>query len=183
MRRTVKEQIKSGAHVGLGAGSLLIAGMLLSMGMRRVVWSTAAPRHVVWSEPIGWAELLAGAIILLLTADVWWRFLAGIMFFGCLKGVVIFATGRNLYAPHQPLPRLESAGLTVFAAAAVAMLIRFADGRPTIVDRIALTLSVFCFMWSITRATFSVADLSLVAGLIVLLISWAVSWLRRDDKG
>jgi hypothetical protein len=182
MQRTVKEQIKSGVHLGIGAGSFLIAVMLLVGGMRRVVWSTAAPHHIIWWEPIGWAELLAAALILLLTADVWWQLLAGIMFFGSIKGVVVFTTGRDLFAPHGPFRRFDSAVLTIFAIATVALLVRFADNRPTIADRIALTLSVFCFTWSMTRPTFSAADASLAAALIVLLVSWAVSWLRKNNR-
>jgi hypothetical protein len=182
MGRTVKEQIKSGVHLGIGFGSFLIAAMLLGAGMSRVVWSTGAPHHVVWWEPIGWAELLAAALILVLTADIWWQLLAGYMFIGCFKGVVIFITGRDLFAPHDPFPRLESAELTIFAAATVALLVRFADVRPTIVDRIALTLFVFCFVWSTATARFSAANPSLAAALIVLLISWAVSWLRKNNR-
>ena len=181
MGRTVKKQIKSGVHLGIGAGSFLIAAMLLGAGMRRIVWSTPAPHHIVWREPIGWAELLAAALILVLTADVWWQLLAGFMLFGCFKGAVIFITGRDLFAPHAPFPRLDSAVLTLFAVATLALLFRFADTRPTIVDRIALTLFVFCFMLSMTNATFSAADPSLAAAFIVLLVSWAVSWLRKKN--
>lgn len=182
MGRTVKEQIKSGVHLGIGFGSFLIAAMFLGAGMSRVVWSTPVPHHIVWREPIGWAELLAAALILVFTADVWWQLLAGYMFFGCFKGVMFFITGRNLSAPHGPFPRLESAELTMFAAATLALLIRFAEVRPTIVDRIGLTLYVFCFMGSMTNATFSTADPSLAAALIVLLISRAVSRLSKNNR-
>lgn len=181
MGRTVKEQINSGVHLGVGFGSFLIAAMLLGLGMTRVVWSAAAQRHIVSWEPIGWAELLAAALILLLTADVWWQLLAGYMFIGCFKGVVMFITGRDMFPPHGPFRRLDSAVLTMFAAATVALLLRFADARPTIVDRIALTLFVFCFVWSTATAKFSAANPSLAVALIVLLISWAVSRLRKDN--
>jgi hypothetical protein len=182
MQRTVKEQIKSGVRLGIGAGSFLIAAILLGIGMNRIVWSAVAPRQIIWREPIGWASLLAAAIILLLTADVWWQLLAGYMFVGCFKGVIVFVTGKDLFAPHDLFPRLESAGLTVFAAVTVALLFRFSDARPTIVDRIALTLFVFCFVWSAATARFSAVNPLLVVGLIVLLISSVVSWVKKGNR-
>ena len=182
MGRTVKEQIKSGVRRGIGFGSFLIAAMLLGLGMSRVVWSVGAQRHIVWWEPIGWAELLAAALLLVLTANVWWQLLAGFMLFGCFKGVVIFITGRDLFAPHGPFPRLDSAVLTLFALATLTLLLRFANTRPTIADRIALTLFVFCFVWSTATAKFSAANPSLAIALIVLLIPWALSRSRKNNR-
>jgi len=182
MEQTMKEQVKSGIRLGIGCGSFLVAAMLLSAGMGRVVWSAVAPYHIVWREPIGWAELLAAAVILFSTADVWWQLLAGYMFVGCVKGVVVFITGRDLFSPHSAFPRLESAGLAVFAALTVALLFRFVGAQPTIVDRVALTLFVFCLVSSAATAKFSSVSLSLVVALIVLLIPLLVSWLRKNDR-
>jgi hypothetical protein len=75
MRGTAKEQAKSGLRLGLGIGLFLIAGMLLGNGMQRVVWSASPPHYVVWPEPIGCLELVAGAAILLSTAGAWWQLL------------------------------------------------------------------------------------------------------------
>src|SRR5271170_6307416 len=101
MAQTMKEQVKSGIRLGIGFGSFLIAVMLLGAGMSRVVWSAIAPHDIVWREPIGWAELLSAAVILFATADVWWQLLAGYMFVGCVKGVVVFITGRDWFSPHS----------------------------------------------------------------------------------
>ena len=42
---TAKEQAKSGLRLGIGLGLFLIAGMLLSSGMERVVWSGVHPKN------------------------------------------------------------------------------------------------------------------------------------------
>jgi hypothetical protein len=181
MDQTTKEQVKSGIRLGIGFASFLIAAMLLGAGMSRVIWSAVAPDHIVWREPIGWAELLAAAVILFFTSDVWWQLLAGYMFVGCFKGILVFMMGKDLFFPHAAFPRIQSAGLTVFAAVTIALLLRFADARPTIIDRIALTLFVFCFVSSAATARFSALNPLLTAGLIVLLISWVLSRLRNNN--
>jgi hypothetical protein len=183
MGRSAKEQISSGIHLAIGAASFLAAMVLVGDGMSRTVWGTVATYHIVWRDPIGLAELMAAALILFSTADIWWQILAGYMFIGSVKGVLIFVTGRDLFAPHDPFSRLESAELTMFAAATVALLFRFTSARPTIADRLALTLFVFCFMWNPATARFSAAyPPSLAAALIVLLISRAVHGFRKNNR-
>lgn len=181
MRRTAKEQAKSGLRLGLGIGLFLIAGMLLGNGMQRVVWS-ASPRHyVVWPDPIGWLELVSGAAILLSTVGAWWHLLAGAMVLGAVKSVIVLLTGRDVFAPHTPFPRVEALELLVFAVASVALMVRFRKNPLTVIDRVALTVYLFSFMWHGDQVEFSAATPGLALGLFALLVAWLVHW-RKTDK-
>ncbi len=179
---TVKEQAKSGLRLGIGLGLFLIAGMLLSSGMGRVVWSASPPQYVVWPEPIGWLELTVATAILLSTAGVWWMLLAGCMTLGSVKCVIVLLTGRDVFAPHDPFPRLEAVELLVFAVASVALMLRLWKKPLTIMDRVAVTVYLFSFMWHADRVEFSAAGPGLALGLFALLGAWCVHWWKADKK-
>jgi len=182
MRGTAKEQAKSGLRLGLGIGLFLIAGMLLGNGMQRVVWSASPPHYVVWPETIGWLELVAGAAILLSTAGAWWQLLAGAMVLGAVKSVIVLLTGRNLFAPHGPFPRVQALELLVFAVASVALMARFRKNPLTVMDRVALTVYLSSFMWHGDQVEFSAATPGLALGLFALLVPWLVQWRMADKK-
>jgi hypothetical protein len=68
MSRSVKEQVKSGLRLGGGLAVFLVAMAPLVDGLRRVVW--AAPSHQLLWSPIGLAELIVAAGLLVSTAQV-----------------------------------------------------------------------------------------------------------------
>jgi hypothetical protein len=179
---TVKEQAKSGLRLGIGLGLFLIAGMLLSSGMGRVVWSASPPHYVLWPEPVGWLELTLATAILLSTAGVWWMLLAGCMVLGSVKCVIVLLTGRNVFAPYGSFPRLEAVELLIFAVASVVLMLRLWKKPLTIIDRVAITLYLYSFMWRADRVEFSAAGPGLAVGLFALLVAWCVHW-RMADKG
>ena len=183
MRGTAKEQAKSGLRLGVGIGLFLIAGMLLGNGMQKVVWSASPPHYLVWREPIGWLELIAGAAILLSTAGAWWPLLAGCMALGSVKCVIVLLTGRDLFAPHAPFPRLEAFELLVFAVASIALMARLRKNALTIMDRVALMVYLLAFTWNGDRVEFSAAGPGLVLGLFALLVPWLLHWRMVDKKG
>jgi hypothetical protein len=164
-------------------GLFLIAAMLLGNGMDRVVWSATPPHFVVWPEPIGWGELAIAAAILLLSAGVWWQLFAGYMLIGCFKSVIVFVTGRDLFAPYGPLPRSESAGLAVFGLATILLMWRFSKNPLTILDRIALTAYVFCLLWRADRATFSDFGSGLIIALACLVFASVIDRIKRRGHG
>lgn len=147
-RGTAKEQAKSGLRLGIGLGLFLIAGMLLSSGMGRVVWSASSPHYVVWPEPIGWLELTLATAILLSTAGVWWMLLAGCMVLGSVKCVIILLGGGDVFASQATLSRLEAVELLVFAVASVVLMLRLWKKPLTIIDRVAVMLYLYSFMWA-----------------------------------
>jgi hypothetical protein len=179
---TVKEQAKSGLRLGIGLGLFLIAGMLLSSGMGRVVWSAAPPHYVVWPEPIGWLEFTVATAILLSTAGVWWMLLAGCMVLGSVKCVIVLLSGGDVFASQATLTRLEAAELLVFAVASVALMLRLWKKPLTIIDRVAVMLYLYSFMWHADRVEFSAAGPGLALGLFALLVAWCVHWWRADKK-
>lgn len=179
---TAKEQAKSGLRLGISLGLFLIAGMLLSSGMERVVWSASPPHYVVWPEPTGWLELALATAILLSTAGVWWMLLGGCMVLGSVKCVIVLLTGRNVFAPYDPFPRLEAVELLVFAVASVALMFRLWKKPLTIIDRVAITVYLYSFMWHADRVEFSAAGPGLALGLFALLAAWCAHWWRADKK-
>lgn len=176
MKQTKTAQAKSGLRLGVGLGSFLIGLMFLGTGMERVAWPALPPHYVVWSDPIGWVELILATAMLLASAGVWWQLLAGCMLFAFFKSVIVLITGRNLFRPYGPIPRLVSVELIVFCLAALLLMWRFAKGRITILDRIALTVFLLSFGWSANTSALSAAVPGLTAGLVVLGFS---SYMHR----
>ncbi|MDT8067721.1 MAG: hypothetical protein ROO76_06090 [Terriglobia bacterium] len=181
-RGTAKEQAKSGLRLGIGLGLFLIAGMLLSSGMGRVVWSASSPHYVVWPEPIGWLELTLATAILLSTAGGWWMLLAGCMVLGSVKCVIVLLGGGDVFASQATLTRLEAVELLVFAVASVVLMLRLWKKPLTIIDRVAVMLYLYSFMWHADRVEFSAAGPGLALGLFALLVAWCVHWWRADKK-
>ncbi len=177
MGSTTRKQIRSGLRLGVGAGGFLIAAILIGNGGDRIIASTAS-HQIAW---VGWAELVLAAVILLLTAHVWFLLLGGYMLFGAIKGLFLFATGS--FPSHGFSTRLEPLGIAVYGVATLALLYRFAQSPPTVLDRVALTVFLFCFVIPWTGPS-SALSCSQVAGLLALLISWFVfCWRTRRHHG
>jgi hypothetical protein len=176
MDSSIKKQIRSGFRLGASAGGFLIAAMLIGNGGDRIIASTAS-HQIAW---IGWAELVIAAAILLLTAHVWLLLLGGYMLFGVIKGLFLFATGS--FPSHGFSTRLEPLGIAVYGVATLALLYRFAQSPPTVLDRVALTIFLFCFVIPWIGPS-SALSWSQMIGLAVLLASWGISRWRPPRDG
>jgi len=175
MEKTTKRQIRSGLRLGVGAGGFLIAAILIGNGGDRII-ASAGSHQIPW---LGWAELVIAAAILLLTAQVWFLVLGGYMLFGAIKGLFLFATGS--FPSHGFSTRLEPLGIAVYGVATLALLYRFSQNPPTVLDRVALTVFLFCFVipW---MGPSSALSWSQMIGLAVLLASWGISrWRSPHD--
>lgn len=175
MEKTTKQQIRSGLRLGAGAGGFLIAAILIGNGGDRII-ASAGSHQIPW---FGLAELVIAAAILLLTAQVWLLLLGGYMLFGAIKGFFLFATGS--FPSHGFSTRLEPLGIAVYGVATLALLYRFSQSPPTVLDRVALTVFLFCFVipWTGPRSALS---LSQIIGLAVLLASWGISRCRSPRE-
>jgi len=171
MGRSVKEQVKSGLRLGGGLAVFFVALAPLVAGLRRVVWA-APPRHLVWSEPIGWVELIVAATLLVLMAQVWMQWFAGCLLFGIVKGVFMLLAGG-------PIPRSELAIPVVFFVATLVLMASIGLRGTTLLDRIALTFYVFCIAWRADKGLFMPAP-SLAIGLAALFASWCVYYCRKQ---
>jgi hypothetical protein len=182
--RSVKEQAKSGLHLGIGLGFFLIALMLLGSGLRRVVWSVPAHHPLVWSDWLGWLEIGLSLSLMIVTARFWLLLLGGWTVFAFVKSVAVLITGRSLSAPHGSFPRPEAAAIAALALATLALMVRFAESPPTILDRFGLTFFVLALLWNGNEAGFSAVGPAF--GVAGLAICWFVyRWRklhRRDDS-
>ena len=167
MPRTIKERIIS----GLSNLALFLLGlMLMGDGWRRLFGS---PRNhqMGWPNAMGWAELVVAAVTLFFTAHVWLLLLGGIAVAVIFKGLFMLLTGTNIY-PILPVanPRREGMAFFLYGLATLLLLFRFAKKKPANLDRIALTAYVFCWL----PAGGPEFSLWLAAGLLMLVLSWAV---------
>jgi hypothetical protein len=179
----VKSEIKSGLRLGIGLGLFLVGAMLLGNGMERAVWSAVPLHYVVWPEPIGWTELTVAAALLTATAGVWWQLLAGYIVIGTLKSFLILLTGKDLFAPYPYFSRLEAFELMIFGLSTLLLMLRFTKQAPIALDRITLTVYLFCLMWRADRIEFSSADPALIAGVLILLIPYSLQqWRVHKSK-
>jgi hypothetical protein len=176
MNPKIEKQINNGVRLGLGIAGLLVGAGLFAVGLGRILGGTIPPHHIVWLDPLGWFEVMAGAAILIASANVWWQLLAGCMALGFFKCIGILITGSGPQAPFRPFPRPLALEVMFIAAATLALMWRFNKGHMTILDRVALTLYVFSFaLWYRTSdSEFSRAAVSSGVGLAVLAIAWCV---------
>ena len=172
MEKTTKQQIVSGLRIGGSLGAFLIGGMLMGNGLGRIA---GAGSQVAWGDWIGWAQIVLAAAILLLTARVWLIALAGYLLFGTLKSLILVATGS--FPSHGFSTRVEPLALVFYCVATLMLMFRFAGNPPTVLDRVALTVYLFCLWPAATDSAFSWWQ---AVGLAALFASWCVSrWRTR----
>lgn len=180
MEKATKRQILSGLRIGGSLGAFLIGGMLMGDGLGRIL-GAAGSHEVVWTDWIGWVELVLAAAILLLTAPTWLMLLAGYLLFGALKSLVLVGTGG--FPSHGFSTRVEPLALVLYCVATLMLLFRFAENPPTVLDRVALTVYLFCLWPAATTSAFSWWQ---GVGLGALLASWCVfrwrMWKDRDRR-
>jgi hypothetical protein len=101
-----------------------------------------------------------------------WRqcsFRSGCIAFGFLKSIIVVIAGRDWFPPHSAFSRLEATEITLFFAATLVWLIRFAKSRPEVPDRVAVYL--FCFL-----GARGIPHFSIVQGLIGLASPPCQKW-------
>lgn len=167
MEKITKYQILSGLRIGGSLGAFLIAGILMGRGMSRIMDSGSL--HQISVDWTALGELVLAAAILLITARVWVMLLGGYILFGALKGVILFANGS--FPSRGFSTRVEMLLLVFYCIATLMLMFRFAQNPPTILDRIALTIYLFCLWPAGVKSAFSWWQ---AVGLIVLLSSWCV---------
>jgi hypothetical protein len=172
MTRTVKEQVKTGLRLAGGIVLFVLSALLLAHGLD-AVWSAVPSGHLVREAWIGWSELLVAAVLIPFTVHLWLQFFAGCIGFAFLKSVVVIFAGKDWYSPHAPFSRLEAAEMAIFFGATFALLIRFAKERPTLLDRIAITIYLFFFFSYWNDAHFSLLQAG--GGLTALFLAWCGS--------
>jgi hypothetical protein len=176
MDKAIKRQISSGLRIGASLGSFLIAGILMGNGLGRILGS-AGSHQIAWADWIGWAELVLAAVILLLTARIWLILLGGYLLFAALKSFVVFATGS--FPSHGFSTRVEPLALAFYCLATLMLMFRFAENPPSVLDRVALTVYLFCLWPAATNSAFSWWQ---AVGLAALLASWCVSSWRASRR-
>ena len=125
----MKEQVKSGLRLGGGLAVFLVAMAPLVDGLRRVVW--AAPSHQLLWSPIGMAELIVAAG-LLVSYSTGVHYFGRCMLFGTIKGVFALVAGG-------PTPRLELAWAVIIFSVTLVLIVGVILRGTPLLDRIALT--------------------------------------------
>jgi len=182
MTRSIRQQIANGLRLGSGLGLFLIGAMLIGLGFRGV--GLLAPvRSIIWSNWLGWIELIVGAVTLVMSAQIWYQLLAGCMLCGFVKCLTIMVTGKDMFPPHRSFTLAESVGIALFCLVSLLLMARFAKNPPNSLDSVSLTVWVLC-LWP---ATNNGSSLWWAVGLFALCISWGFShWCsaqRRKRSG
>lgn len=178
MEKTTKRQIVSGLRIGGSLGAFLIGGMLMGNALGRIASPESQMARADW---MGWAELVLAAAIFLLTARTWLMLLGGYLLFGALKSLILLATGS--FPSHGFTSRVEPLALVFYCVATLMLMFRFAENPPTVLDRIALTVYLFCLWPGAANSAFSWWQ---AVGLAALLASWCVfrwrTWRHGDRR-
>jgi hypothetical protein len=174
MEKATKRQIVSGLRIGSALGVFLIATILMSQGLARIL-GLEGSHPTAWTDWIGWIELSIAAVMLVLTARTWLVLVGGYMLFGAIKGAFLFASGNFPY--HGFSTRVEPLELAIYGVLTLALLYRFAENPPTVLERVALTAYWFCFLYPSYGPTFALSRSQMI-GLAILLAAWGVSRWR-----
>jgi len=174
--KSTKEKALSGLRIGASLGAFLIGGMLMGDGFDLIVQSTAT-QDVFRTACRGWAELIVAAVILFFTARTWLMLLAGCMLFGTFKALILLASAS--FPAGGVSTRGEALAVLLYCVATLLLLFRFAHKTPNPLDKIALTIFVFCLWPAATNSAFSWWQ---GVGLMVLLLAWGTSRLKRLNR-
>jgi len=182
MKTSTNQQIKNGLRIGGGIGSFWVAAMLLGIavdGLR----AGAPDRLRLWPDGAIAAGLIALAtVILLLTARVWILYIAGCLLFAFWKFLIVIASGRNFYSPHEPFSRLEAADLALFSLISLFLIYRVVQSHtPTAIDRWAFTLFTFCLVFGLSRQNVALMAIWQLLGLAALCVAWFLA-RRKHSK-
>jgi hypothetical protein len=145
LSRSVMEQVKSGLWLGLGCLAMPVGLGATLGGVSLVLPDTTVP-HLLWST-IGLLGIVLGLVILLLSANIWYKLLAGCFLFGSVKALFSLLTGRYFYSPHEPFSRLISAQIILFGALILWFGLQVEGKKFTVLDRFAITLTALAGLW------------------------------------
>lgn len=155
--------------MGAGLGVFLIGALLLGQARTRLE-VLSSYNQTGWSDWVVWLEVVLGVGLLFSTVNVWYQWLGGGLVFGTLKGLIALVTGRDVFPLRQvPATHIASLAIVVYCIAALLLMVRFMDRKPTMVDRVAMTFFFLCVLPS-SRFP-SVWE---IVGLAGLLLSWVV---------
>jgi hypothetical protein len=174
MKPSTRKQIKNGLRLGGSMGAFLIAIMLMGIGVDRL--QSGPPGQLrFWPDGAVDGGLIGLALLILVsTARVWVIYLAGCFLFAIPKVLVVIVSRRDFYSPG-PFSRLEATELLFFFLASLFLIYRITANRvPTIFDRLAITLYLIVFAYSLS-GRFSIVSAGPIIGLAALLVAWYLS--------
>jgi hypothetical protein len=174
---TVGEQVKSGFRraggwlLGGAWFGLVLAGITEAFDSEQSFNEGHHPHRV-----LGYLLLIATAVIFVITANRWKRYLPGIMVFATLGSLRVLENGRNP-GDGSIVPR--STGLVYFLviAGVTAISFSFKKRSPNLLDRMALLVFVASILW--TGVAKSFATIAPVVGALCVLAAWAIDRVRH----
>ena len=175
MKPSTTNQIRSGLRLGGGIGAFFIAAMLMGIAMDGLD-SVTPGGFRFWPDGAIAAGLIGLAVVIMIfTARVWVLYIAGCLLFAIPKCLVVIVSGMDFNS--HPFSRLVASELLLFALASVFLFYRVLRSHcPTLVDRLALTFWVFCFVFGLSRQNPAFVASWQMAGLASLCLAF---WLAR----
>jgi len=179
---TAKEQVKSGFRraggwlLGMAWLGLVYGGILEAFGSEQAFSEGRHPSPI-----LGYALLIAAAVIMLATAEHWKRVFPGIMLAAILNSLLELSRGHAVNNASVPVS-LSTATVHLLVTTGVAALtLTFKDRRLTMLDRGALLAFVTSFLWGAIDERF--AMLKLLVGACCIFVAWAVNRLKIGRAG
>jgi hypothetical protein len=177
LKNSTKSQIKTGFRLGGGIGALILGGTILSYARIRYNY-LVDQKHSPFVDWLFLLELSSAVALMLSTAQVWVRLVAGLLVFGILKGIILVLTGKDLLPAQQfTYSPLDGVIVIVYCLVALMLVVRFSTESLEITDRIALTSFLLCLIPSGSKFPSSWA----ICGLVALFAAWALN-SRRDSS-
>ena len=171
-RKSVNDQVLNGFLIAgkMIFGFFVASAFLGSIGFLRL-HEAPLPNSFVERHPLfPWECLVGSTVILVLTLDKWAKILPGLLWYGVLGGLIALSAGHY---GRIVFTRSEALGTTALFAGGAFLTAKIALRTPTLIDRFALMLFLFCLACSMTSGKDITATLMPIAvGCGVLAISW-----------
>ncbi len=163
MRRSVADQVKSGAKLGV-AFVLIFCWVGLTAFAVGAVFSDSQK-----SRALGWLCLFIAAVIAILTVDRWVKALPVALGMAVLNGWISVWNGYTGVNPENRIPRLPSAMIVLVLVACNFLAIAIAARKLTVIDRAALFAFLVAF-------GFAISSFPSAKGFILMFSCLAVAW-------
>ena len=175
--------------IGLTTFAILIMGVYLSQSRGGANPSSFADRHPRETIVIGYMLVAVATAIVLGTMTAkdskpsrWVKALPGLLALAAINSLITLSGGHLLNTPSNPISRVDALIMTILFVGSALLLSTLRDRRLNLPDKVALTVFIFSFAWSVVDSS----SVGLAVGFCCLVIASAYDRAqrhRRPDQG
>ena len=120
---------------------------------------------------MGWASLIVGTAVLILTMNRWVAALPGLLAAATLSGVISLVQGHVINLPLKPIPRVDALiAALLFLGSTILSALAFKGRSLTVIDKLALLAVVSSLALGVLRDSITLGAVSTFLCLLFALV-------------